>query len=416
MEGHEMIGKTFLVGLREFRQRVRSRGFLLSSLAMPIFLLILFGVNRVPGGSDVGPVESMPVSGDVSGVTGLVDQANLIQTIPHTIPPASLRTFADIAPATEALARGEIEAYYVILPDYRETGNVRRVSRGTPAGFTNPAWLNSLLVGNLSPDLPPEEVARLRRPFHSPTLSFVNLAVEESNAPQRSGTDWLPFLIPVIVMSPLFTSGSYLFQSLVQEKSNRVMEVLLLSLRPRQLLLGKLLGLGALTVVQYAIWAAVTLLVLTLTGTRPGTLLEGSQLALSEIGWVIVFALGGYILYATLMAGIGALAPNVENSRGWIFMISLPMLIPLYLWTAIASAPNGSLAVILSFIPFSTPVTMLMRMTATTVPPWQIVASVIVLYGAGAGLVWLMARLFHAQTLLSGESISLRRMWAALAD
>jgi ABC-2 type transport system permease protein len=124
--------------------------------------------------------------------------------------------------------------------------------------------------------------------------------------------------------------------------------------------------------------------------------------------------LGGFLLYAGLMAGIGALAPDMEGSRSWVFVISLPMMIPIYLWTAIVNAPNGMFAVALSMIPFSAPVAMLMRMTTTAVPVWQLTGSLTLLVLTGIGMVWIMARLFRVQTLLSGEALSLKRLLAAI--
>lgn len=129
---------------------------------------------------------------------------------------------------------------------------------------------------------------------------------------------------------------------------------------------------------------------------------------------VVPYALGGFLLYAGIMAGIGALAPDMEGSRTWVFVISLPMMIPVYLWMSIANAPNGSLAVALSMIPFSAPVAMLMRMTTTVVAEWQLVTSLVLLLLTGAGMLWLMARLFRVQTLLSGESLSVSRLLGAL--
>jgi ABC-2 type transport system permease protein len=90
------------------------------------------------------------------------------------------------------------------------------------------------------------------------------------------------------------------------------------------------------------------------------------------------------------------------------------MILPIYLWAAIVAAPNGPLAVTLSLVPFSAPVAMLMRISATTVPAWQVGVSLLLLGLTAAGIIRLIARLFRAQTLLSGESFSLRRLWRAL--
>jgi ABC-2 type transport system permease protein len=169
-----------------------------------------------------------------------------------------------------------------------------------------------------------------------------------------------------------------------------------------------------LIIVQYAIWVTFAAVALVITGQGAGQLLAGIQLSATEVLLVMPYALGGFGLYAALMAGIGALTEDVEGSRGWIFVLTLPMMIPIYLWTAIANAPNGPLALILSLFPYSAPVAMLMRMTASAVPPWQLGVSLGLLLIAVAGTIWLMARLFRAQTLLSGEPLSLSRFWTAL--
>ena len=206
-------------------------------------------------------------------------------------------------------------------------------------------------------------------------------------------------LVAIAVMIPLFTSGSYLFKSLSQEKESRVIELLLASLQPRQLLGGKLLGLGALAMVQYLIWAVMGLLAATLFGGGAVQLLSAIQLSAGEVALVLPYALGGYALYASVMAGLGALSPDMEGSRGWVFLLTLPMMLPVYLWSAIASSPNGPLATALSLIPFSAPVAMLMRMTSTTVPAWQIGVSLGLLAVTTIVVIWLMARLFRVQTL-----------------
>jgi ABC-2 type transport system permease protein len=104
----------------------------------------------------------------------------------------------------------------------------------------------------------------------------------------------------------------------------------------------------------------------------------------------------------------------MEGGRSWVLLIAIPMMIPIYLWTAIVSAPHSPLAVSLSLIPFTAPVAMLMRMTSTAVPGWQIGLSLLLLALTSAGTIALMARLFKVQTLLSGEAISFRRIWSVL--
>lgn len=401
-----------LVAIREFRQRVRSRGFLIGSLAMPVFLILIWAFT----GDLSGGENPLPVSSDTQPVAssyGYVDNANLIHRVPDPIPTGFFRAFADEDAATAALKAGDITAYYVIPADYRETGAVTRVSEALPTSPPESDLFNWLLVANLFPDANLAQVKRLEQPFNgSSRPEFVNLAPEENAS--GGAYSMLPFLVTMAVMLPLFTSGSYLLQSITQEKGSRMMEILLVSLRPWQLLAGKMLGLGALIIVQYLIWVVLVRVGAALVHQSLPSLLQGISLSPAELALVLPYALGGYLLYAGVMAGLGALSVSLESSRGWVFLVTLPMLIPIYVWVNIVEAPNGPLAVVLSLIPFSAPVAMLIRMTGTVVPAWQLATSLALLLVSGVGMVWLMGRLFRVKTLLSGEALSARRLLAAL--
>ncbi|MEA3377098.1 MAG: ABC transporter permease [Chloroflexota bacterium] len=407
--------KTLLVGLREFRQHVTSRGFLLGAFATPLILLAIWVFG---GGFSVGaqeePFQQLVEAEQQDAPVGYVDRAGLIQIIPEPVPSDAFRPYGDVDAAQAALDRGDISAYYIVREDYRESGAVERVS---PRFATAPGDLESfrwVLVRNIFPEVGAEQMSRLRWPFGGGGPTFVPVDAGEEGGGGGVGDTMLPFVVTIAVMLPLFSGGGYLFQSLTKEKGSRVMEVLLVSLRPRQLLAGKLLGLGALILVQYAIWLAIAGAALAVTGQQAAQLLAGVNLSAGEVLLILPYALGGFGLYAAVMAGVGALAPDVESTRGWVFVLTLPMMIPIYLWMAIVNAPHGPLAVILSLFPYSAPVGMLMRLTAATVPAWQVGVSLGLLGLAMVGTIWLTARLFRAQTLLSGESLSLGRFWAAL--
>ena len=419
------MNKTMLVGLREFRQRIRSRGFWLGLLGLPITFLIIWAVGTVttvdPPSAPNSPRPARPRNTIVVRV-GYVDQANLIQTTPTDATVGRLTTrftpLADPGTAQDALQAGSLIAYYVITPDYRTTGHVERVSHELPAiaAPLDAEQFDQVLLANLLPHLEPAARTRLRHPFNGDSPTFIDVGTTPVDTSQNGDLNFFPFLVTVLIMTPLFTTGGYLLQSLLQEKSNRVLEILLLSLRPTQLLTGKLLGLSLLTLVQYLVWALLGWLVFASPGFDFATTLSTNNLSTGDLVLFLLYALGGYLLYATVMAGIGALAPNLENSRAWVFIVSLPILIPFYLWTVIVAAPDETLATVLSLVPFSAPVAMLLRIGVTTVPVWQHLLSLSLLTLTGLGAVWLMARLFRAHTLLSGEALSLRRLWTALAS
>ncbi len=405
--------KVFLVGWREFREKVKSRGFIIGSLTVPIMMIVIWAFTGTVGeGDQENPMENLQPTGEQQMTIGYVDHADLIQKVPEPIPFGIFQAYEDENAARAALEGGEIEAFYVVSEDYRQSGNVQRVSQGFPTAPADTQWFNWVLIANLFPEMDTAQIRRLNWPFDSARPQFVSLETE--NESTENGFNMLPFIVTIAVMLPLFTSGGYLLQSVTQEKSSRIMEILLVSLRPWHILAGKLLGLGALTLIQYLIWGVIAFIGLLVTGQGVSGLLGGISLSTVELALVVPFALGGFLLYAGLMAGIGALAPDMEGSRTWVFVLSLPMMIPIYLWTAIVNAPNGAFAVALSMIPFSAPVAMLMRMTTAAVPIWQLTTSLVLLVLTGIGIIWLMARLFRVQTLLSGESISLKRFLGAI--
>lgn len=402
----------WIIALREFLHRVKSRGFLISSFAVPFLIIVVWAVTGVFDLTEGGEYEQDVFELKSGGPTGYVDRANFIQRIPPDLPGDLLRAYPDVDAANQALRSGEIDAYYLLAEGYVETGEIQHISLQLPSGPPNTEIFTQLLVYNLLPGAGPEEIARIHDPLAPAGLRFVSTGIEEDGS--GGGFNFSPFLVTFVIIMPLFTGGGYLLQSLAQEKSNRVIEILLVSLQPKQLLAGKLTGIGALTLVQYLLWFAVVGMALLVIGESPAAILGGVNLSVQEILYALLFALGGYVLYASFMAGLGALAPNMEGGRSWVLVISLPMMIPIYMWTAIVQAPQGPLAVAVSLIPFTSPVGMLMRLTSTTVPFWQIGASLGLLALTSLGIIWLMARLFQVRTLLSGEAISVKRIWSAL--
>ena len=410
------MNKVFVIAKREFIQRVRSRTFLFTAVGTPLILIaVWFFTGDIGVGATPPEVEITPGEDVEQELNGYVDQAALIGEIPEPLPEGIFQSYPDRSSAEEALEQGVITAYYLVSEDYRETGEVLRVSRDLPTSPPNTDPFQFVLLRNIFSESEEGFFSRLRTPFRAQEPIFQPLkAGEEGGDSGGTGNSMLPFIVTMAIMLPLFTGGGYLLQSLAQEKGNRVMEVLLVTIRPRQLLTGKLIGLGALVVVQYLIWVVIGGGMFLILGENDSNLLGAVRLTGNELLYVLPLALGGFCLYAALMGGLGALAPDLEGGRSWTFIITLPMMAPIYFWTAITSNPEGTLALVLSLFPYSSPVAMLLRMTAQSVPGWQLGLSIVLLITAVVGTIWLMSRLFRAQTLLSGEPLSVKRFWNAL--
>jgi ABC-2 type transport system permease protein len=406
---------SFLVVRYEIITMLSKPSFWLMAFLFPLFILaISVGPQLLAG--DLGPntidlfgtegVGEMPV-------IGYVDEANLIQNQPAAFPPDMFRAFAGETTAQAALNAGEITEYYLISPDYVASGQLVVVKEDVqPFGSDNDRLMEYLLAYNLTGD----EVlaAVLLQP--TAAINSQSLAEVETEAAAAPQDDLMTYVVPFAAMFVFFflitMSSSYMLQSVSREKENRVVEVLLVSLEPRQLMLGKLIGLSLLALLQMVIWAGAGLLI---AGRGSELTAVTANLPTGFIVWGLFYFLAGYFMYASLMGAVGALAPSAREGGQFVFFVLLPLLIPVWLNFVLINSPNSALAVGLSLFPLTAPVAMITRMVATEVALWQLLASLLAQLGTAYLFVLLAARFFRADTLLADTALSWRRLWQATA-
>ena len=182
-----------------------------------------------------------------------------------------------------------------------------------------------------------------------------------------------------------------------------------------QILTGKILALGVVGLFQTLVWSGSGFLLLRLSG-RTMNVSQAFQLPLSTLAWGIVYFLCGYALYASLMAGVGAMVPNLREASQATTLIIIPLVIPLALISAIVENPNGALAMIFSLFPLTAPVTMMTRLAAGTVPFWQPLLSILLLIGSSYFVIRSVSGLFQAQNLLSGQDFKIKNFFKALLE
>ena len=176
---------------------------------------------------------------------------------------------------------------------------------------------------------------------------------------------------------------------------------------------GKVLGLGATGLLQVGIWlVSVALFVPRIVRAFP----DIGDLALSPglVAAIVAFFLAGYFVFAVVMAGISAATVSAREASSLSSIVLLPALAPLILASLISLAPNGAFARILTFIPFTAPATMMIRLGVTDVALWEIALCLGVTVASGLALLWLSARVFRAGILIYGQRMTLRRLWLAL--
>jgi ABC-2 type transport system permease protein len=408
-----IMNKTLLVLKHEIITILSRPSFLFAMFGIPIIGAVVFIVaaqlsKANPAQNILTQIISSPPTVQTEGY---VDQSGIIKEIPASVQPGLLVAFPDEASASQALAQGKISAYYIIPVDYIHSGKIT---------YTRPDFnpltssgQSSLLEWILQVNLLGGDI-QLASLINGPK----NLKVTSlSPAPQREQSNLLTFFLPYAVTMLYYiiilSAASLLLSSVAKEKENRVMEILMVSVTPRQLLTGKIVGLGLLGLLQTIAWVGTGRILLARSGTT-FNLPIAFQLPPSFLIWALIFFLLGYAVYASLMAGLGALVPNLREASQATILVIFPLIIPIFLLSVLINEPHGFLATFLSIFPLTAPVAMMTRLSAGEVPFWQTLLSAALLAVTAVLVVRAVARMFRAQTILSGQPFSRKVFFDAL--
>jgi ABC-2 type transport system permease protein len=408
--------KSLLVLRYEFVTTLRRPSFLLLAFGVPLLaILVVGGVTLVKGEPAASGAASPGVQMFHLEIEGYVDYSGLIDTIPKGIPRGNLLAYDGEAQAKQALAAGKIAAYYVIPEDYVERGEIYYVypdSRSLTADGQQWVMLKTLLVNLVGGD---GELAELV--WDPMVLRATSLGPEplpDANPPSPMA-QYLPALMVILLFISFMINANLLSESVSTEKENRTIETLMLSITPRQMLTGKIAGLGIPALLHTAAWMGTVYVLLSLGG-RMLHLPEGFTLPASILAWGLVFYLLGFALYGSLMAGVGALASRLKEASQASFLILSPLMAgyAVGILAPLAEGSRGALPVALSLFPLTAPVVMIMRLTDGSVPLWQLLLSAGLMVCTAYAIVRGVAAMFRAQYLLSGQSFSVKRYFGAL--
>jgi ABC-2 type transport system permease protein len=392
--------KMWIVARREYLYNLKRPSFLFAVFGVPIFTFVVWAlVFLVMSNND-----------KVSANTkfGYVDHAAVLNNpVPLKDKPDEFVAFSNEQAARAALDSKAISIYFVLPKDYISTGNVQSYSYDTVPDTVKDE-LASFLLANLSRGL--ENKFPLERIQTPVTLSIHPIdsgrTLTEANLPALI---FIPLIFSfVFLMSSNVTSG-FLMGGIVEERANRIMEILITSITPMQMLMGKILGLGALGLTQLIIWGGAGAFLVRFGQRFP--FLNGVIFPVDMMVVFVVFFLVSYFLLASLMAGIGAVVGSEQESRQFSSILSLVLVIPFFFLTTFINDPNSPLALALTFIPFTAPMTILLRMGFSTVPIWQLGLSLIILVLSSLFIIWASARVFRWGLLLYGKRISFREIW-----
>jgi len=403
------VGKTLIILRHELITTLKRRSFILVTIAFPLLALLGYGVYEgVQHWYHPTPAEEE--------IIGYVDQTGSFNEYTSQLG-ATFVLYPSGEEAQEALLADEIGEYFVIPRDYLSTGSVIRytMEREVELPEKTVERIRSFLLSNLlAGETSPEIIERAKTP-----LLMTSLRLGESGEIVADQNVLIQFFMPYIfailfMMSIFFTSG-YLLQSVSEEKENRVIEILLSSVSARQLLTGKVLGLGSAGLAQIVIWLISIMVFAGVARVNiPG--LSGLSISPGILAVGLVYYILGYLLFAVLSAAIGSIGSTAREAQSWSMIFIMPAMIPLWLSFVIIRNPEHVVSTVLTIIPVTAPITAMMRLPAEAIPPWELALSIAILAGSVVFGIWAAAKVFRTCLLMYGKRPSLRQIVAYLRE
>ena len=355
-----MKSKLWTIFRYELVSVVMRKSFLLTLFLLPLISVGLFtiaGKINQQGGSSNALVDLVAPKEDTA-MEGIVDASGLITFIPEDAQ-ENIKVFSDQAAAKTALESGQIRGYYLIPEDYLSRGEViayqqnYNIMSGLDSTWVIEETLRSnlLTIAKISPE-------QYQVPLQDLKISVISQPASESTTAPRDADHALSFMVPYIVSLMFYiiiiSTSSMLMNSITTEKENRMMEILLTSIEPETMLAGKILSRGVVGLLQFIIWGGTGWLLLRSSG-QTFQIPDQFQVPMDFLFWGIAFILLGYYLYAVLMAGVGALAPNMRESSQVTFLFILPMIVPLMFVSVFSQTPNAGFPVSLKLFSLNLP-------------------------------------------------------------
>jgi ABC-type Na+ efflux pump permease subunit len=443
------LARILMVAWREFRHTALTKGFIIGAVAMPLvmFLVIaampkllsrksppLVGAIVVVDASGTvmpradailssrrSPAEAMaelaarPPESAAEGLEAAAalagDDAQIVEVSWRV--PAEGESIDDLK---AGLTRGEFLAVASISPESLDP------SRDASAfDLFIPSSLSPKHVSQISRALrkavEDERVARsgidrelLARVSRQPEPKTLRVSPEGSEAKENTE---LRFIVPAAFMFLLwicvFTSANYLLTTTIEEKSNKVMEVLLAAVSPMQLLAGKIMGYSLVSGVMLVMYGG-----LGIAGLSVASMMD--LVPMLHLVYLAIFFVMAYFMVASMMSAVGSAVSDLREAQSLVGPAMMILIVPLMLWMPIVENPNGTLATVVSFVPPATPFIMILRLTAATepIPLWQTAAAIAWGFGCAFGMLWLASRIFRVGILMQGKPPTPRELvrWA----
>ena len=414
--------KLRLIVKREYLTRVKTKGFIIGTIIVPLIgvafcLLIIFLVNHKPTQSmrlvivdNSGELAQPIAHGLDAKLENGQPEFDIVDTIVQPASPDSVQ--ADLR---TRINTGKLDAYLWIPRDPKESFELH---------MRNPD--NFSLIGPLSGAVDQAVISRrlsdrgvhlddIKTILQGTDLKLLKVS-ETGESVEKGQSIGIAIALVILLYTALLMYGIITMRSVLEEKTTRTMEVLISAVRPFELLTGKILGVAAAAITQFAIWMISTALLfsygaLAAAGMGGGSALSGVHVPASLVVWASVFFFGGYFLYSSMFAAIGAACSNDQDAQQLQWIAMAPLVFCMLIYSVVLNDPSSNVSVGLSLVPFFAPVLMALRISLQTPPLWQIALSLALLFITTIGTIWASAKIYRVGILMYGKRPSIVEMF-----
>lgn len=419
--------KIQLIIAREFGERARKKSFIITTLLMPIFMIGLMIAPSLMMLMDTAEQKQVVVI-DRSGVVGdkLQSGGEVLFSVQN-----------DLSKAEACSIYGEDSGIFGIL--YIGSEVEHRDSVQLITNSSSSMMLEENIASQISAIVEAEKLKAYNIDNLDQILASVATNIElstfenngtgevETMESTSSGINYiLGMLLGMLLYMIIIIYGQMVLTSVVEEKSSRVIDVMVTSCTPFQIMMGKILGIALVAVTQIAIWAVLVIgaskfLIPALFSPEVaatndmmmqalmGTLGNTSYIA-GLFGYLLLFILGGFLLYASLYAAAGSAVDSVQDGQQFNTIIMMPIILALIVMMAVFNDPNSSVAFWFSIIPFTSPIVMIARIPFG-IPTWEVVVSLVLLYATFLFVAWFAAKIYRIGIFMHGKRPSWRELW-----
>lgn len=423
------MNKIALIIGREYSSRVKKKSFLLMTFLVPLLFLVMWGGIIFLGMKDSDTVNQVFVW-DQSGIFApeLTDSKSLtfhVEQVPQDVTNPNLENIDE-------------ESFLLVIPsDVNSNPRVEFYSKSGANLFLQDQVLDQLneilstyklKEAGIDPSLLQETESRIR-------MTSKEVTKEGTKDSSAGAAMVISMVCSILIYVTLFIYGAQVMRGVIEEKNNRIIEIIISSVKPFELMIGKIIGIGLVGLTQFILWIVLSTGLFVLGGSflETGTLSgEASQIAegssqaallgevhqaLGSINFTyiisifLVYFIGGYLLYSALFAAVGSAVDNETETQQFMLPITMPLLFTYMMsFSVLLKDPDGALAFWLSMIPFTSPIAMLVRLPSG-VPSWELVLSIALLIAGFLFTTWIASRIYRVGILMYGKKASYKELF-----